>query len=109
PTLFRSLRAGCHRHGVEMRADNDVGFVRLEALRFRDHIERRAAGDWRAPGDPGWYPDSGPPHVVTEALESALDERGGVGEVVRGGLARSDVVGQMDDVAERSACVHDGS
>ena len=26
------FRAGCHRHSVEMGADNNVGFVRLEAL-----------------------------------------------------------------------------
>ena len=33
------LRTRCHRHGVEMRADNYVGFVRIETRWFRDHIE----------------------------------------------------------------------
>ena len=31
------LRAGCHRHGVEMRADNYVGFVRVDPLVPRSH------------------------------------------------------------------------
>ena len=75
------LRARRDRHGVEVCADHHMWLLRVEALRFCDDVERRPPAHRRTPGDTGRYRHLGPPHVVSEALESGLDELGGLGVV----------------------------